>query len=363
MTGRVQAFAGRPEGIASMPKLRRIVLGALAILIAAGVGLFAWYKLSPWPSVLIVRHAFDAGAEQAKASIAPHIPQGVSARYGLAYLPDEPAAKFDLFRPAHAEGPLPVVVWVHGGGFIAGTRSDLSGYLQVLADRGYAAVAIDYTLAPEAQYPTPVRQTNAALAWVAANAERYGLDRSRVFLAGDSAGAQIAAQTALTIAEPAYGGSLGVTGGLSPEALRGVVLFCGPYDPAIMNFDSAFGSFMRTVLWSYVGTRDPADPRVAAMSLPPRLTAAFPPTFISVGNADPLASQSRALAEALRAKGVEVDALFFPPEHEPPLGHEYQLLLSTGDGRLSFERFVAFLAAHSATDERGADGRAGTDVY
>lgn len=340
---------------AAMRKVRAIVLGALAAVIVAGTGLFAWYKLSPWPSVLIVRNAFDAGAQQAKVSIAPHIPDGVSARYGLSYLPGEPAAKLDLFMPTKVEGPLPVVVWVHGGGFIAGTRSDLSGYLQVLADRGYAAVAIDYTLAPEAQYPTPVRQTQAALAWVRANAERYGLDRTRVFLAGDSAGAQIAAQAALAIAEPAYGARIGASGGLPREALRGVVLFCGPYDPAILNFDSAFGSFMRTVIWSYLGTRDPDDPRVAAMSLPPHLTAAFPPTFISVGNADPLAPQSYALAEALRANGVEVDALFFPPEHEPKLGHEYQLLLSTEDGRWSFERLAAFLEAHSGAGSQASE--------
>ncbi len=176
------------------------------------------------------------------------------------------------------------------------------------------------SLAPEAQFPTPVRQTNAALAWVGANAARYGIDPARVFLAGDSAGAQIAAQTALGIVEPAYARNIGVSPGLPREALRGVVLFCGPYDPALLNFDSAFGHFMRTVLWSYLGTRDPGDPRLAAMDLTPHVTAAFPPAFISVGNADPLAPQSYAFADALRAKGVAVDALFFPADHRPALG-------------------------------------------
>lgn len=92
------------------------------------------------------------------------------------------------------------------------------------------------------------------------------------------------------------------------------------------------------------------------MDLTPHLTADCPPTFISVGNADPLAPQSYAFAGALRAKGVAVDALFFPAEHRPALGHECQLLLSTGDGRLSFERFVAFLGAHAA--DGAADPRA-----
>lgn len=66
-----------------------------------------------------------------------------------------------------------------------------------------------------------------------------------------------------------------------------------------------------------------------------------------MGNADPLAPQSLALAEALRARGIEVDALFFPKDHQPPLEHEYQLMLSTEAGRASFERMVGFLRAHT----------------
>jgi acetyl esterase len=331
-----------------MRTVMKAVIVVLALLVLAGGGLLAWYRLSPWPAVLIVRNSFDAGAQEAKASVAPFVPDDVVARHGLSYLAGEPDALLDLFVPEGATAPLPLVVWVHGGGFIAGTRDDLTGYLKVLADRGYAVAAIDYTLAPEARFPTPVRQTNAALAWLVQNATAFGLDPQRIFLAGDSAGAQIAAQAALGVAEPGYARSIGITPSLPRNALRGVVLFCGPYDPTRMDFDSPYGGFMRTVIWSYLGTRDPADPRVADMSLLPHLTSAFPPTFISVGNADPLAPQSYALAEALEAKGVEVDTLFFPPRHEPQLGHEYQLLLSTRDGRLSFERFVAFLAAHSA---------------
>ncbi len=104
---------------------------------------------------------------------------------------------------------------------------------------------------------------------------------------------------------------------------------------------------MRTVIWSYVGTRNPDDARVRQMSIAPHVTAVYPPVFISVGNADPLAPQSVAFAEALRAQGVEVDTLFFPHDHDPPLDHEYQLLLSTDAGRLALDRAVVFLAAHA----------------
>lgn len=86
----------------------------------------------------------------------------------------------------------------------------------------------------------------------------------------------------------------------------------------------------------------------------PHVTASFPPAFISVGNADPLAPQSVALADALRAKGTKVDALFFRPDHQPPLDHEYQLRLSTEAGRLALDRSVAFLRTH-APDAKAHD--------
>ncbi len=208
-------------------------------------------------------------------------------------------------------------------------------------------VGIDYTVAPEAQFPTPIRQTNAALAYIIANAKRFHIDPERIFLAGDSAGAQIVAQSALVISDAGYAERIGITPGMARTSLRGLVLFCGPYDPTILNFEGPFGNFMRTVIWAYLGTSDPKHPRVEQMSVPPHVTSAYPPVFISVGNGDPLAPQSTTLADTLRAKGVEVDALFFPADHRPQLGHEYQLLLATDDGRLSFERSVAFLKVHA----------------
>jgi acetyl esterase/lipase len=327
--------------------LRKIIIVVIGVAVVVGAGLYAAFQLSPWPSVLLIRYAFGKGGAEMAAAIAPLVPKGISAQRDIAYAPGDRDALLDVYAPEDARAPLPAVVWVHGGGFVAGSRTEISGYLQVLAKRGYVTVGVDYTLAPGAQFPGPVRQTNAALAYVVANAKRFNIDPQRIFLAGDSAGAQIAAQTALTISDPAYAQRIGITPGMTRERLRGVVLFCGPFDPAALNWEGSLAGFMRTVIWSYVGTRDPRDPRVAQISVAPHISAAYPPAFISVGNADPLAPQSAALADALQAKGVTVDALFFPDNHRPPLGHEYQFLLATEAGRLALERAAAFLDTHA----------------
>jgi acetyl esterase/lipase len=111
-----------------------------------------------------------------------------------------------------------------------------------------------------------------------------------------------------------------------------------------MNFDGRFGDFIRTVLWSHIGTRDAQDSRVR----PAHVTAAYPPVFTSVGDADPLARQSAMFARGVRAQGVEVDALFFPDDYKPPLPHEYQFILSTEAARLALDRSLALLAARGS---------------
>jgi acetyl esterase/lipase len=88
------------------------------------------------------------------------------------------------------------------------------------------------------------------------------------------------------------------------------------------------------------------------------VTSAFPPTFISVGNGDPLAPQSMAMADALRSVRVPVDTLFFSPDHQPALPHEYQFDLTRPEGRLALERVVAFLGRLEAARPRGSTGPA-----
>lgn len=326
--------------------LKRIALwgfGAIALLAAA---VYIAFQVSPWPSALLVRYAFAKGDAEIIAAVEPFVPKDVTAQNALSYDDNDPDARLDVFAPATQAGPLPAVVWIHGGGFVAGTRDSVAGYIKIIASHGYVTFTVDYTLAPEAPFPTPVRQVNAALAYIVANAAKFNIDPARIFLAGDSAGAHIAAQSALVITDPTYAESLKITPGLQRSSLRGLLLYCGPYDPTALNFDGSFGGFMRTVIWSYVGTPDPKDPRVAQMSLPAHMTAEFPPFFISVGNADPLAPQSTQLADAARAKGVEVDALFFPQDYEPPLSHEYQFYLSKDAAKEALDRSLKFLAAH-----------------
>jgi acetyl esterase/lipase len=316
----------------------------------AGAAVSASLLISPRPAALLVRKVFATGGAQVADRLAKHAPADVVAsvdeRYG-----DDDAMLLDAFRPAAASGPQPLLVWVHGGGWIGGSKNELAAYFKLIASYGYAVVAPNYSLAPEHRYPAPPRQVMQALRYAQANAERLQLDPHRIVIAGDSAGAQIAAQVAALVTTPGYAAAVGVEPTIAAEQLRGAVLACGPYDLALTRHASTpLGRrFMKAVLWAYSGTRDYLDdPSFATMAVADHLTPAFPPALITVGNADPLRPHTELLVSRLRAQRLEPETVLFPDDHRPPLGHEYQFDLDTEAGQRFLQRLLAFLQRHLA---------------
>jgi len=301
--------------------------------------------LSPWPSALLTRLAFGYGASKTTAALASHVPFGIREQRDIRYGSAEDE-RLDVYLPAggRIEAGRPTIVWIHGGAFVAGDRTDIAPYLKILAGRGFATVAIGYTRAPTARYPAPVLQANAALGFLQREGQRLGLDPARIVLAGDSAGAHIASQLAAGLTGKDYAELLGLTPAITPPSLRGTILFCGAFDLTAIDLSGPFGNFVRTVLSAYFGVANPLDSeRITQASVPRYVTEAFPPSFISVGNGDPLAPQSVVMAQALRDRGVRVDTLFFPPETEPKLPHEYQFDLDRPEGKLALDRLTTFL--------------------
>lgn len=326
----------------------KLLLWVMAFVAVIAVAIFAAIQVSPLPSVMFYRFIFSRGGLAMNAALAKHVPEGVSARLNQSYDTSDTDATFDTYHPAGVESTgeaLPTIVWIHGGGFIAGNKDEIANYLRIVAARGYTVIGVNYSLSPGHTYPTPVRQVSAALRHIQQNAKRLHVDPTRMFLAGDSAGAQIAAQSALVISDPRYAAEIGIQPTIERRNLRGLVLHCGVYDTQGPADDS---NFIRTVTWSYFGSRDFArEPRAGQFSIVRNVTANFPPMFISVGNADPLEPQSKLFAETATKLGISVDSLFFPNNHEPPLQHEYQFDLDIEAGRQALERTVAFLERQS----------------
>lgn len=323
---------------------RPVVVITLALFAITGL-VFAAFELSPRPSATLIRMAFDKQSTQLNAALAPLRPAYVRAQENIPYDSDDPDALLDLYTPDLGGGRRPLVVWVPGGAWVAGGKEAIANYSALLSGHGYAVAALDYSLAPGAHYPKPVRQVSQALAFLERNAERFQLDTAHVFLAGDSAGAQIAAQVANVITSPSYAAALEIEPPLQRRQLSGLLLYCGAYDLELLNFEGPHGDFLHSVLWAYSGDRKFRDnPDFATLSVRQYLTADFPPTFISSGNGDPLLAQSRAMAARLDELGVPVTTLFFPDDYSPALPHEYQFNLAVPAGRLALQESLRFLS-------------------
>lgn len=145
-------------------------------------------------------------------------PYRYEVRRGLAYA--RGPLLLDLYLPAGAERPRPGVLLIHGGGWVAGSRALHRGFGRLLATHGFIAAAVDYRLLAEAPWPACLDDCRTALAWLRAQAGGIGLDPGRLALLGDSAGAHLAAMLAIEL-------------GGSPQAVRGVVSFFGPFDLSV----------------------------------------------------------------------------------------------------------------------------------
>lgn len=324
---------------AGRPWLRRALRAVIAVVLGVLLAL-GWYQVSVQPGAAMLQTLFDsapgvtlpADVADARARVEPSQTVPIPT-------PDAPDASAVVYAP-RAEGPHPVVVWVHGGGFVSGSPATVEDFSVLLASRGYTVVSVDYTLAPEAQYPVPVRQANAALAFVQERIAQYGGDPARVVLGGDSAGAQIASQLAAVQTNPGLAADLGLDPGVPADRLRGVVLYCGAYDLDTLATTGFPG--LRTFLWAYTGHRDWADaPFADQLSTTEQATADYPPTYLTVGDADPFESQGRELAAALQEQGVQTETLFWDDGEGLP--HEYQFHFDRPQASRSFDATLDFL--------------------
>lgn len=333
--------------------LARIAFWVVLILVVGAAGAYVAFQVSPWPGALVIRYAFEKDAATTKQALERHLPSDVSGNLNIRYDETDPDAHLDVFFPAALDGTeetLPTIVWIHGGGWVSGSKDEIANYLKILAGEGYSVIGVDYSIAPGAIYPTPLRQVLAALTYLDENGAKLHVDPTRIILAGDSAGAQIAAQIANIITTSSYADTVGIQPTIAPDQLKGIILFCGAYDTRTLDLEGPFGGFLKTVMWSYSGRKDFANaPGFETASVARYVTSAFPAAFVSAGNGDPLAPQSAAMADALTAVGVPVDALFFSADTEPPLSHEYQFDLDTDAGHVALDRVLAFLRRQTAS--------------
>jgi acetyl esterase/lipase len=331
------------RGVSRGRRAARRLLAALLAVLTGALGALVLYYTSLQPGAALVAAVFNNNTLVTPPPGFGRVARTVTGQRVPIPAPGAPLAHLDIYTPdAPAGTPRPVILWVHGGGFISSSAAAVADYAILLAHAGYTVASLDYSLAPGARYPIPVRQGNAALRYLRANAGRFGGDPGRIVLGGDSAGAQIASQLAAVQTDPALARSMGLTPAVPRRALRGVVLFCGLYDMRTVA-GTGFPA-LRTYLWAYTGVRDwTSYPAINQLSTTRHITSAYPPTFLTAGDADPFRFQATELASVLNRDAVPLTTLFWAGTKDR-LGHEYQFDFARPQARTAFQRVLGFLA-------------------
>jgi acetyl esterase/lipase len=329
--------------------MRRVELavGWLLGLAAAGlVGFGIASYLSPKPASVVIRRRFDRNGVERLTATAPFVPAHVVSVLDIPYRDGDPDARLDVHRSTEPPGTgLPTIVWVHGGAWLSGSKDLIANYLRVVAGGGCTVVGVGYSISPRATYPTPALQLLDALAYLTEHADELEVDAHRLVLAGDSAGAQISAQVAGMITNPQYAALIDAHPRTTPDQLAGTVLFCGVFDMSLARgLHGRNRWFVDSVMRSFTGTLAYLDdPRFDGISVVRHLTPDFPPTLVSCGSADPALGHSLSLVATLQRLDVPHETLFFPADHDPPVGHQFQFQLGSDAGQDALEAIQRFV--------------------
>ena len=255
----------------------------------------------------------------------------------------------DVYRPKASEGKiLPVIVSVHGGGWVYGTKEAYQFYCMSLAQRGFAVVNFTYRLAPEYQYPAAIEDINTVFTWITNHAAEYGMDRKHLFAVGDSAGAhQLSLYTAiLTNEEYSRQYPFTIPDGLELSALA---LNCGVYHFDKTKCDEHTILLMEDYL-PCKGSKEELD----EIDIPSHITPDFPPVFVMTAVEDTQKMQAPYLVKALTENKIPfVYRMYGDAEH--PLGHVFHCDIKTDDAGLCNDeecRFFLQIGYHSRPNVR-----------
>lgn len=265
---------------------------------------------------------------------------GVLAR-GIAYGPDA-EQRLDVISAEEGAG-RPVLVFFHGGGWLSGDKASYTRVCKQLAQAGVVVFNANYRLGPRHIYPAQLQDAARAVDWACQHAEQFGGDARRAFVAGDSAGAHLAAWVTAALNQSLLTSEIGVEMAMPAQALRGALLFFGVYD---------FETVLKTSFWNirtmthegFLGTDSALYAERARTASPLRhLSRGCAPLLLCCGEVDPLFPESVALAEQAREMGIPTETLFFSRSEYPEARHAFLSIPFLTCTRQAFTAAIQFI--------------------
>jgi acetyl esterase/lipase len=277
-----------------------------------------------------------------------NFPDGVAAAFDVPYqtLKGYRPLMLDLYQPRPRNYPLPLVVYVHGGGFgggdsrHSGTFDDFPAALAALAAQGYVVASVNYRLSGEARFPAALLDVKAAIRWLKAHAP---IDTTRVAVWGAGTGGQLAALAGVSCGVPALSAS-DIPADAPSDCVQAVIDWYGSTEVKTAATAAGFNA-TDSDLGSFLGGEPAAcPPGLAKLASPLSYVSATSPSFLILHGGDDTAvpaAQSQALAAALKAKGAPAELVIYPGMGQ---GFSRNGLADSAMNRQAMEKTASFLA-------------------
>jgi acetyl esterase/lipase len=225
----------------------------------------------------------------------PDIPEGIEETKNVEYKNiDGKSLRLDIYKPKSLSKPAPLLVYIHGGGWVSGQRSDYLVYLVAFAEKGYITATVSYRLLEYGPYPACVEDITDAVQWFYGNGEKYGYDPDRIALIGGSAGAHLALLAAYGWKNPELiNDSTDMSAGT--HHIKAVVDIYGPADLTTRYARN------NTLVTNFLGESYKDAPELYMEASPIQyLNKNSPPTLILHGTSDQVVPVSQ--SDTLKAK-------------------------------------------------------------
>lgn len=283
-----------------------------------------------------------------------HLSQPIQVDQDIAY-GQLPSQKLDVIYPEKIDHALPVVFWVHGGGWVSGRKQDSLDYVKLLSDRGFFVVNIEYTRVPTAKFPQQIIEINQAVEYILQHQHQWKMDTQKVFFAGDSAGANLVTTYVALITNPEFSNISNIQSPISIQQVKRMILHSGVYDLNALYTETQNSSLglirwtARGVISDFSGEQSPSQMILKKMSVLPWVNHHYPPIFLTASENDALTQkQSIPFIHRLKENGVGVEAYIYPKDYPEKLNHDFNFNLRLQVSQEVIENSVKFLLNKSS---------------
>lgn len=256
-----------------------------------------------------VRPSGQLAQEKKPERVKENQPDSVVARLDLVYARyGERKLLLDLFAPKAGKGPFPAIVFVHGGGWDSGNRTEYRPMAQQFAARGYVCVCIEYRLTGEAKYPAAIQDCKAAVRWLRANAREQCIDPERIAAVGGSSGGHLVGLLATSAKVEKFEGDGG--NAEHSSGVQAAVNMAGTMDMTMPHFIERVRKDPKDRAALFLGATYDDNPKLYVEASPiTHIDCCTPPILFMDGEHDRPAFRTEATRKQMKTLGIHTDLI------------------------------------------------------